>query len=220
MNEQVKEAKRIVTLQDGSTADFGKRNTVLQSVDTEVGTITYKVFSGEVLTLDLNEVPFGSLVFSEQSDFVKKILAYGITCKIKTGLAGVSVEDTTVDGAIIHPIADSIKSSIENVKEGVFNTRNGGASEEGELEDSIKYFAVAAGTFKAYPFYNEELAGLVKKEDNLILFNSEADGALIGKVISIWENLSQKEKNAAKRDQHFKFIEGQHLQHLIAQAAV
>jgi len=218
MTTETNEVKRIVTLSDGSTADFGKRNTVLQSTDIEAGVLTFKVFTGEVITLDLPSIE--GIDWASLPEFVKTVFAYGVASKIKTSLAGVKLQEINEEtGVTTNTLAEAISSGVADILSGKFSTRNSASEDEAGLDDDVKYFAVAAGIFEKYPFFNPAFAPAVTQtESGLLLFNDEVDSSVISAIVSAWEGLERKEKNKARKDQHYLLVQGHALQHLFAQA--
>jgi|LakMenEpi03Aug12_release.lakeMendotaPanAssembly.Ray.scaffolds.fasta_scaffold210134_2 hypothetical protein len=201
---------RIVTLTDGTTADFGARNNVIQAIDLETNTITFKVFTGEVHTIDLNAIP---------EEIKPIIFAYGVAAKIKSGLAGVKLQEVGDEGEVVNTLSDAIASSISSINEGKFSTRNSAEESEETLDDEVKYFAIASGVFDKFPFFNPDFAGVVKQEGDLLLWNDETTQETIVSISKAWDSLDRKQKNVVRKSQYFKLVEGHALQALFKKAA-
>ena len=201
---------RIVTLNDGSTADFGKRNNVIQVIDLEAKTITFKVFTGEVFTIDLTAIP---------EEIKELIFAYGVAAKIKSGLAGVKLQEADEEGNVVNKLADTISSYVSDILEGKFSSRNSAEEVEEVLSDEVKYFAIAAGVFDKFPFFNPEFASVVKQEGDWLLFNDEVDQEVVGKIAAAWDALDRKQKNVVRKSQYFKLVEGHALAALFKKAS-
>ena len=209
---EVTESRKVV-LTDGSIADFGSRNNILQSKDAETGTITFKVFTGEILVADLNKVE--ALGYAQMTDLGKTYALAAAGNKIKMAISTAKLTEAVVgeDGEItvVHTLANAIQEAIDSIEKGEFSTRSSaGESDEG-LDDVVKYFAVAAGAFYdtpiKYVYANEAFAPAVKREGSFLLFNEDVDASVILEITNAWEALSTKEKNAAKRDQLYKLVE-------------
>ena len=91
------EEKRIVAMNDGTTVDFKKRNNVIQSIDLESNEITFYVYTGETIKIDLNAIP---------EDIKSLIFAKGVVSIIKSNLAGVKLQEEN-DGVIENSLATS-----------------------------------------------------------------------------------------------------------------
>lgn len=194
-----KSTSNIVELQNGETIDF-RGNTVLASYDVPSKIVTFKVVTGEVLTLNVNNVP----------EAVKEEAAiYGLREKIKATLAPIKVvisEDEAKEGKLNK--AGKIALEIKNLLEGNFVTR---AQETGQvgLDSFMKAFATinAIGAIK---IDNNGNVVPVPTQARLLpelkpTWANVTDPTVMQEVLSYWDSLDKDTKSAQKRNTSIKF---------------
>jgi hypothetical protein len=79
-------APRIVTMADGSEVNFGKKANVLTSVDEATNVLTFKLFTGKIISWVL---PF----VDGLSGFQKTIYINGLEAKVKSSLAPIKLPE-------------------------------------------------------------------------------------------------------------------------------
>lgn len=173
----------LVTLQTGEVVDFGKNGKIISSYDVETGEVTFKCATGEVLTINANELP----------EAVKaEAVIYGVAAKIKATLSPISVDK----------VAEKIQKEIAALQAGSFVTR--GTSATLELDNFMKAFAFvnATGVVKTNNeggSFDVPAVGLAVAEFKPHWVDVK-DAAVIAEVLAFWDTLDRKEKAAQKRN--------------------
>lgn len=142
------EVKRVVTLEDGSTADFGKRANVLTVVSADSSKVTFKLFNGKVINWT---VPF----MSGLSEFVQSVYVFGLVSKIKSTLGNVGLED----------LETAITKATAQLDAGTFTTRS---ASEGSLSIEQKAYATVKSTVGGR-HYDEALAHWANLTDSNVI---------------------------------------------------
>lgn len=212
---------RIVTLKNGVQKNFKTRMNVIQETDEEKGVISFSVISGESFELSLDNIE--GVDYASLPEIVRKLVIFGAASKIKQGLAGVPAKETTKDGETIYPLAASIEEAIKTLLEGKFVTRTSVPS-EASLSETEKFFAVAAGMFEKYPFYNPDFANCVAYDrseiGNFVFFNEHTPSETIVKIKDAWNSLDKKEKAVARKHPFFAHVAGQKMQKELAELKI
>jgi len=127
MSEQTEKVTNIVEMSDGTTVDFGKRGTLVTSINLDSATIVFKMVTGAVINWQVEGV-------ENLSDFQKKVYLYGLLSKIKSAMAPVAKED----------LECFINKQIETINSGTFLVRAfGDTVGEVKLTDIQKAYAIA-----------------------------------------------------------------------------
>jgi len=129
---KAKKEVRIVTLEDGTQANFGARANLLSTIDLETSTLTFKLVTGKVVNWVITEI-------DNLTAFQKTVYMYGLLEKIKTSLAPVKLPK----------IEEAIAKQIAAIAKGEFNIRSINNAGEVVLTDLQKAYALAFS--KQYP---------------------------------------------------------------------
>ena len=186
---------RIVTLANGEVVDFGVRTNLLTTADAESGIILFKLFSGQVISWDVNQVT--GLEYASASDLAKQVIQYGLLAKIKTNLASVMLQATAEDGSITFPLFDNITKQIATLNEGSFLTRSSGSNVS---ELSLEQKAFANAVTKHHKF--AELVSL--KAEDVATWVDTNTSAVITAISSLWVSYDTSVKNAIRKNAFFR----------------
>lgn len=197
------EPKRIVTMEDGSTQDFGKRAKLTASYNIEDNTVIFKVITGEILA-------YTAPIPENTPEFIQIAALYGFLSKIKSGIGTAQpiVSKTKVvgkneDGSDItetievHELANTIKTQIDSLKEGKFTIRS--SSEEDGLGLTIDQEAWALARI-----YVQK-----KKEWSDSNGNVSTEPHIVEEIQQEWDNKSRVERNKIRKNQYFAHYKAQ-----------
>ena len=126
-----KEAKpkkevRIVTLEDGTQANFGARANLLSAIDIESDTVTFRIVTGKIINWVVKDM-------DNLTPFQKMVYMYGLLEKIKTSLAPIK----------LLKLEEAIGKQIVAIEKGEFNVRSLSSAGEVVLTDLQKAYALA-----------------------------------------------------------------------------
>lgn len=169
---------KVVTMEDGTSVNFGFRNNILSSFDVDTCVIQFKIITGQVV----NWTPKIVAAFTEVNNLpdytvnaLKKITLYGLLAKIKNTLATVKVEE----------LATHINKQIADIDEGKFAIRS--YKEEGVATLEPIHRAYAAVKAAVDPEHFGHWASLDSQE-------------IIDEVVSTWEALPPSSKQINRRN--------------------
>jgi hypothetical protein len=207
------EPKRIVTMEDGSTQDFGKRAKLTASYNVEDNTVTFKVITGEILL-------YTAPIPENTPEFIQIAALYGFLSKIKSGIGTAQpvVTKTKVigkneDGSDIietievHELANTIKTQIDSLKEGKFTIRS--SSEEDGLGLTIDQEAWALARI-----YVQN-----KKEWSDSNGNVSTEPHIVEEIQQEWDNKSRVDRNKIRKNQYFAHYKAQLLMKEVSEVA-
>lgn len=206
-NKDEKRTVNIITMNNGMEIDFKKRNNVVQSIDLDNNEVTFHVFTGETLTIDLAAIP------AEIRDLV---FAKGVVNILKSNLAGVKLQEEN-DGVVVNSLAISLQKGIDSLLSGKVSLRATSESED-TLSDEEKFFAVAS-TFERGSLYNPGWASAAVEVDGYWLFNDEVSSEVAQQVSTAWAGMDRKARNAVRRDGYYKRAESHAFDYLLEQTA-
>ena len=214
MTEQTQEQAvtltlRVVELQNGEKANFGVRNNLLSSFDVETGSITFKVFTGEVITFDVTSI--ADLKYADQSDLARTALLYAYLNKVKANLAPVKLQEevetkdaegNVVSSETVNSLAVAIQKEVDKLLKGEFPVRGAGSDEGLELTLDQKAFAKAVVTHAAFAAAVKVSAEQSKGWDDV-----EADNTIVA-VSALWDSYSVSIRNKIRRNGYFTLEKG------------
>lgn len=207
--EQTESKGRIVTLQNGEVTNFGVRNNLLTSFDTETGVITFKVITGEHIQFDVTTVE--AVKFDALSELAKQVILFGYLQKIKSNLAPVKVseevehkdeEGNVVSTEVVNTLANAIKKEVDKLSKGVFTFRSASSDEGFELSVDQKAFALAVATHPTFA-----AAVKVSAEQSNGWSDTDAE-ATIEAVSALWDSYDVKVRNKIRRNGYFLLEKG------------
>jgi len=120
-------ALNIVTMEDGTQANFGSRNKVLSAIDLATKDITFRVADGTII----NWVPKET---DNLSPFQLTVFLYGLLERVKTGLSSTKS---------LSKVAEVINAQIGTIDKGEFNIRSISSTGAIELTLLQKAYALA-----------------------------------------------------------------------------
>jgi len=123
---------RIVTLEDGTQANFGVRANVLSIIDVKSSTLTFKIVTGKVINWTIAGV-------ESLTEFQKTVFMYGLLEKIKTSLSPIKLAG----------LEDAIAKQIVSLEKGEFSVRS--LTTVGEVSLTTLQQAYAIAFSKQYP---------------------------------------------------------------------
>jgi hypothetical protein len=190
--ESTKEkVSNIVELSNGERVNFGKNGKIVATYDVDSKVVTFKLVTGEILTLDISEIP---------ENVLAEAAIYGVREKIKATLAPTPAAE----------LSSKISKEFEALKEGKFVTRS---SDTGtvELDDFMKAFALVNatgvvntgnGVFTVSP--NTDKVSFIIAQPLKSHWVNVEDTAVISEVLAFWDALSTKEKTAQRKNTFIK----------------
>lgn len=207
MNEVVetpveKPVQNIVVLNNGETANFGVRNQILSSFDTEEGTITFKVLTGEVLSLDVKAIE--GLGYESATELGQQVIMAGLLGKIKSNLAPVKLttevevkdeEGNVVSTETVNSLAIAIQKEMDKLAKGIFSVR-AGSNDAVELTVDQKAFATATVN---HPIF----AKVVGTEAYASKWTNLDEASVIAEVDAVWEQIGKDGRRTAKKHPYF-----------------
>lgn len=181
MTEEVK-TPRIVTMNDGTTVDFGLRDAIAGTVDET--SLTISVVTGEKIVLNFDEIP---------QHLVVKAALEGVYRKVKANLGN---DEAT--------FAEKLAASIALIKEGKWSlrTRKEKAPKVPKISDDAKLAAVAAvvvGQAAAVwwnPIYEQVVIDVNGKK---LFTDAELTPEVAQAVKDHWDNMERRQKSYVKR---------------------
>ena len=192
MTENIESNSNIVTMEDGSSVEFGKNGKVITSYDVESGVIEYKVVSGEILRISLDDIPV---------ETNREAMLAGYAGKIKSTLAPFKPTITPAEaeeGKIT--LAQKIQKEIDALKAGKFVTRT---TDSGvELDTFLQAWAYVNATGKILTpsgAFDIPANAILIKEDVSHWANVN-DPKVISEVTETWKNLSKEAKSSEKKN--------------------
>lgn len=126
MSDKAKAQARIVTMEDGTTANFGTRTKLLTAFDVPSATVTFRLFNGTTINWILAGI-------EALTDFQKTIYIYGAVEKVKSSLTSMTVDK----------LEAAINKQTTLIDSGVFNIRSSSETGLVKLSDLQKAYALA-----------------------------------------------------------------------------
>ena len=123
---KVKKEVRIVTMDDGTQANFGARANLLSAIDLESSTVTFRIVTGKIINWTIQNM-------DNLTEFQKMVFMYGLLEKIKTSLAPIKLPK----------MVEAIQKQIVAIERGEFNVRSLSSAGEVVLTDLQKAYALA-----------------------------------------------------------------------------
>lgn len=220
-NTQTEVSNRVATMIDGTKVNFGSRNNLITSFDTDTGVITFKVFTGEIQTLNVGSI--AKLAYESMTDLAKTVVLHGYLNKIKANLAPVKlqeeVEEKDEQGqptgvkTVVNSLAIAIGKEISKLLTGDYPIRGTGSDEDVTLTLEHKAFAETSSKIavfrKAFGISDEVAAGWTDLE------NSDT----ISSILDVWTGYTRSERLNIKKNPYFNSIfSALQIQELEAQA--
>ncbi len=171
--KRVKKPAVVVTMSDGSTITFPGRQNLIQDVNYEENKLTIKTVTGQIVEWKPN------IDFSAMPEFVKKLVFYALTNRIKFSCSG--LEDNS-------KLDEALSKTIASLDAGEFVTRNNfGALGQIVLTD------IQLAWIKARQKHNPGAMpmswGECQTQEELAVIKND------------WDNMPKERKNKLKKDQ-------------------
>lgn len=190
----VEKVERIAALENGEKVNFGARANLLSSFDTEANTITFKVFTGEVIVWDVTSIV--GLSVEGLTELTKTVVLYGLLAKVRTNLAPVKLTEEK-DGVVTHTLANTIKELVSIISSGKFSTRGSG---DDSIELTLDQKAFATAAFKEVAF----ATAVSLSADDVAGWGDLDSDETIKAVSELWDSFDTSSKNAIRKNPYFR----------------
>jgi hypothetical protein len=175
MSEQLVEEKahHIITLEDGTQANFGVRTKLLVSINELSNTVTFKLFTGRIIVWS---VPY----VDGLGGFVKAVYLYGLVAKIKSSIA------SNKDVNLLEETLVNVLASLDN---GIMTLRNNTVC---TLTSEQKAYAMIKSSPECLHY-----------EEMYAHWYDISEVSVIEEIIKLWATFDRSRKNTIRKDAFF-----------------
>lgn len=179
-------AMNMVTMANGEVLNFRENGKCFSGYDKETGTLTFKIVTGEVIDVNVADIP---------QDVKDEALLWGLVRYVTSKIPNVDADK----------VAEKVTKEVDSLKAGKFATRGASAGGQ-ELDDFMVAFALVNATGEVNTgnstfAVKQSFISVDELQPHWVNVN---DPSVVAEVLAYWDSLSTKDKTNQKKNPFIK----------------